>query len=280
MLETRMLVTSDNVLISAVHLRADSPVVFVVAHGFTGSWRYQRVRKVLRTLNEHAGVIGFDFRGHGESTGKTTVGLFEVNDLQAAVKWAHELGYQKVITLGFSMGGAVAIRYGTGESHYQSSLAGEEALQVKDADRSRDGAVDAVISVSAPAFWFYQGTTATKRVARMVSTAWGRGLTSLILKTRIEIKPWLVDVPEAPVDVAREIPPKPLLIVHGNQDHYFPPAHGLEIYNSAMQGWVATGESGVKPELWQVEGFAHAELSTPLELTERISSWARKAVGQ
>lgn len=257
-LETRMLVTSDDVLISAVHLPADSPVAFVVAHGFTGSWRYQRVRKVLRTLNERAGVIGFDFRGHGESTGKTTVGLFEVNDLHAAVKWARELGYQKVVTLGFSMGGAVAIRYGTGDE--------------------TKGAVDAVVSVSAPAFWFYQGTTATKRVARMVGTAWGRGLTSLILKTRIEVKPWLADVPQAPVDVAGQIPPKPLLVVHGNQDHYFPPEHGFEIYQSALKSWSTNGEKGAKPELWQVEGFAHAELSTPLELTEKIRTWAISAV--
>lgn len=261
MLETRMLVTSDDVLISAVHLRADSPVAIVVAHGFTGSWRYQRVRKVMRTLNQQAGVIGFDFRGHGESTGKTTVGLFEVNDLCAAVKWAHQLGYQKVVTLGFSMGGAVAIRYGRGEANCDSE-------------------VDAIISVSAPAFWFYQGTAATKRVARMVGTAWGRSLTSFILKTRVEVKPWLVNVPDAPVDVARQIPPKPLLIVHGNQDHYFPPEHGQEIYESAIQGWVANNEAGAKPELWQIEGFAHAELSTPLELTQRISTWAIKAVCQ
>jgi pimeloyl-ACP methyl ester carboxylesterase len=252
-----MLVTSDDVSISAVHLESESQVVFVVAHGFTGSWRYQRVRKVLRTLNQRAGVIGFDFRGHGESSGKTTVGLFEVNDLRAVVRWAHELGYQKVVTLGFSMGGAVAIRYGTGH-----------------------GDVDAVVSVSAPAFWFYQGTIATRRVARMIGTSWGRGLTSILLKTRIEVKPWLGEVPDAPVEAARDIPPHPLLIVHGDQDHYFPPEHGLEIYHSAVRSWHSKGEVGFKPELWQVDGFAHAELSTPPELTDRISEWALRALDQ
>lgn len=250
-LQTRFLVTSDDVQISAVHLPSSSKTAFVVAHGFTGSWRYQRVRKVLRTLNENAGVIAFDFRGHGESGGKTTVGLLEVNDLHSAVSWARELGYHKVVTLGFSMGGAVAIRYGVGQ-----------------------GLVDSVISVSAPAFWFYRGTTATRRVARMVGTSWGRGLTSLILRTRIEVKPWYGEIPDPPATAAREIPPAPFLIVHGEQDHYFPPEHGLEIHHGAMQGWRARGEVGVKPELWQVDGFAHAELSTPDELTERIARWA------
>ena len=35
----------------------------------------------------------------------------EVLDLEAAVGWARTLGYQRVATVGFSMGGAVAVRH-------------------------------------------------------------------------------------------------------------------------------------------------------------------------
>ncbi|NUU22143.1 MAG: alpha/beta hydrolase, partial [Streptomycetaceae bacterium] len=88
-----MLISADGVRISAVHY-ADAAgegvreTAFVVAHGFTGSWRLPRVLAVLEVLREYGGVIGFDFRGHGASGGSSTVGDREVLDLEAAVRWA------------------------------------------------------------------------------------------------------------------------------------------------------------------------------------------------
>src|SRR5204862_3631656 len=79
-------------------------LALVVAHGFTGSWRRRDVRAMVGVLTEVAGVVSFDFRGHGASGGLSTVGDREVLDLDAAVHWARVLGYRRVVPVGWSMG--------------------------------------------------------------------------------------------------------------------------------------------------------------------------------
>ncbi|AWK09890.1 alpha/beta hydrolase [Streptomyces spongiicola] len=83
----------------------------VVAHGFTGSVDRPAVRRAARVLSRSAAVVTFSFRGHGRSGGLSTVGDREVLDLAAAVAWARSLGYRRVVTAGFSMGGSVVLRH-------------------------------------------------------------------------------------------------------------------------------------------------------------------------
>ena len=47
-------------------------------------------------------MIAIDMRGHGRSSGATTVGDEEINDVAVAVEWARELGYASVVTVGRS----------------------------------------------------------------------------------------------------------------------------------------------------------------------------------
>ncbi len=105
--ETRMLTTSDGVAISAVHVPGShdrSDLCLVVVHGFTGNWREERVQKVVGRLAEFGSVVAIDMRGHGRSGGETTVGDEEILDVEAAVIWARELGYARVVAVGFSLG--------------------------------------------------------------------------------------------------------------------------------------------------------------------------------
>ena len=250
--EPRMLLAADGERLSAVHVPGPKDVAFVLAHGFTGRWRYARVRRLVRLLSDYGGVVAFDFRGHGSSSGKTSLGLDEPLDLDAAVNWARLLGYQRVVTIGFSMGGAVAVRH---------------AAEI--------GNTDATVSVSAPAFWFYRGTVPTRRVQRMVSTRYGRVLANAMLRTRIGVDPWLGPMPADPATCAAAIPPKPLLVVHGDQDAYFPLEHPQALVASAIASWEAQGGPGVKPELWIEPGFGHAENSVTDDLAVRIAMWAR-----
>ena len=81
------------------------------------------------------------------------VGVLE--SMEAAVVWARELGYARVVTVGFSLGGAVVLREG--------------ALMAEG-----PGRVDAVVSVSAPAFWYYRGTRIMRVAHWMVETRPGR----------------------------------------------------------------------------------------------------------
>jgi pimeloyl-ACP methyl ester carboxylesterase len=259
---TATLVTDDGVPIDAVHLPASDvgdpeelPVpglpagrrdlAIVVAHGFTQSWQRPVVWNIAQRLSRSAGVVTFDFRGHGRSGGLSTLGDKEIYDLDVAVRYARELGYAKVVTAGFSMGASVVVR--------QAAL--------------RRG-VDAVISVSGPGRWYYRDTEPMRRVHFAAEKRLGRAFTKHVLHTRISPEGWPTPDPLPPAEAAAMISPTPLLIVHGDQDIYFPPEHGQQLYDAARE----------PKELWLLPGFGHAERHTDDALTDRIAGWAAAAV--
>src|ERR1700751_2416887 len=101
------LVTNDRVPIEAIHLPGDSDLAIVVAHGFTLSWQRPNVWRIANRLNRMAGVLTFDFRGHGRSGGLSTLGDREINDLDGVGRWARELGYRRGPAAGLSVGGSI-----------------------------------------------------------------------------------------------------------------------------------------------------------------------------
>ena len=109
--KAQILVTDDGVPIEAVHLEGDRSLAFVVAHGFTLHWRWPHVWRVASRLNRHGGVAVFDFRGHGRSGGHSTLGDLEIKDLDVVVRYLRELGYEQIVTVGFSMGASIALRH-------------------------------------------------------------------------------------------------------------------------------------------------------------------------
>jgi pimeloyl-ACP methyl ester carboxylesterase len=233
--------TDDGERLAAVHVPGpdpDRPLAVVVAHGFTLSTQHIGVQTVLSALSHHAGVIGFDFRGHGGSTGHSTVGQHEVLDLEAAVAQARRLGYADVVTCGWSMGGSVVLRHA--------------ALH---------GGVDAVVSVSALSRWFYRDTKPMRRVHWAIETRLGRLVARRAFRTRISPAGWDLDaLPESPVEVVPRISPIPVLFVHGDRDHYFPVDHPHALYAAAQE----------PKDLWIVEGFGHAETAATPDLLDRI----------
>jgi pimeloyl-ACP methyl ester carboxylesterase len=231
--------TFDGVPISAHHDPGPSSLAIVVAHGFTGSWRRPAVRRAASVFNAAAGVISFDFRGHGASGGLSTVGDREVLDLEGAVTWARDLGYEKVVTTGFSMGASVVIRH--------------SALHPGPA---------AVVSVSGPARWYYRGTVPMRRVHWVIERRLGRLVGRTALKTRIAPDGWQ-PVPAAPFELVPRIAPTPLLIVHGDADTYFPVEHAHQLFDAAAD----------PKELWIEPGFGHAENAASPSLLERIRTW-------
>ncbi|WP_324784430.1 alpha/beta hydrolase [Streptomyces sp. H51] len=231
-------------------------LVFVVAHGFTGDVDRPHVRRVVTALARHGAVVTFSFRGHGASGGRSTVGDREVLDLAAAVEWARELGHTRVVTVGFSMGGSVVLRHA--------------ALH---------GGTDAVVSVSAPARWYYRGTAPMRRLHWLVTRPTGRLVGRYGLRTRIHHRvgapptpfgQWGRDpVPLSPVEAAARIAPTPLLIVHGDRDGYFPLDHPRMLAAAA----------GDDAELWVEHGMGHAENAAGDELLSRIGDWAVARAG-
>src|ERR1700733_4100803 len=128
------LVTEDGVPIEAIHLSGTGDLAIVVAHGFTLSWQRPNVWRIANRFNRTAGVLTFDFRGHGRSGGLSTLGDREIKDLEVGVASARQLGYKRIATVGFSMGASVVLRHA-----------------------GLIGGIDAVVSVSGPGRGDYPG---------------------------------------------------------------------------------------------------------------------------
>ena len=237
------LVTEDGVPIDAIHLPGRRDLAIVVAHGFTLSWQRPNVWRIANRFNRMAGVLSFDFRGHGRSGGLSTLGDREIRDLDVVARWARELGYQRVAAVGFSMGASIVLRY--------AGLV---------------GGLDAVVSVSGPGRWYYRGTEPMRRVHFAVEHRLGRFVTRRWLKTRISPEGWKL-IPVPPAEAAAQISPVPLLIVHGENDHYFPPEHARQLYMAARE----------PKDLWVMPGMGHAESACGQELVDRIGHWVDQA---
>jgi pimeloyl-ACP methyl ester carboxylesterase len=244
-----IVLTSDGVSVEAEHRPwqgGSGQWVIVVAHGFTGSMDRPAVRTAAAHLSRHAAVVTFSFRGHGRSGGRSTVGDLEVLDLDAVTAWARSLGYARVATVGFSMGGSVVLRHAgrTGSVPAESRT-------------------DAVVAVSSPARWYYRGTAPMRRLHWVVTRPAGRLVSRLGLKTRIHPAQW-DPVPPSPVESVPYIAPTPLLIVHGDRDGYFPLDHPLSLAEAAGPGGC---------DLWIERGFGHAENAAAPELLDRVGRW-------
>jgi pimeloyl-ACP methyl ester carboxylesterase len=242
--KARTLVTDDGVAIDAVHLEGKDDVAIVLAHGFTLNWQHGAVWKVANELNRSCGVITFDFRGHGRSGGMSTLGDREIRDVEVALGYARELGYQRIATVGFSMGASIVLR--------QAALV---------------GGTGAVVSVSGPGWWYYRGTRPMRKVHWAVEHRLGRLVTRTLLNTRISNGRW-DPVPLPPAEAAARITPTPLLIVHGDADGYLPVEHAERLYAAARE----------PKELWIEPGFGHAESGATPALLGRIGGWVRTSM--
>jgi pimeloyl-ACP methyl ester carboxylesterase len=243
------LTTVDGIRLAVRHDAGPRRLAFVVAHGFTGSSATPGLRAVREVLRQYGGVIAVDMRGHGASGGESTLGDLEVHDVAAAVILARDLGYAHVVTVGFSMGASVVVRQ-----------AG-----------TKSAGIDAVVSVSGPAFWYYRGTPAMRWVHRTIGSRFGREIARRARGTRIAATGW-APAPEPPAAMAPRIAPTPFLIVHGDQDGYFPLEHADRLYAAASQ------PVGARAELWVEPSFGHAESAISANLVHRIADWAAAAV--
>ncbi len=89
--------------------------VYILMHGYTSCKASEGLLELASELSRRGYIVVlFDFRGHGESGGKTTIGPREVFDVETVVKEVERLypGYD-IILVGFSMGGALAVVAGT-----------------------------------------------------------------------------------------------------------------------------------------------------------------------
>jgi pimeloyl-ACP methyl ester carboxylesterase len=107
---------------------ADPHDAILLLHGYSGSIAPDLV-EYGPFLRRTAGVLGLDFRGHGESDpAPTTFGMLEVEDVAGALAWLGERGITRVALVGTSMGGIAAIE--------SVAILGDGTLAGPDADTS------------------------------------------------------------------------------------------------------------------------------------------------
>jgi pimeloyl-ACP methyl ester carboxylesterase len=225
--------TSDGVELSAASYGPrDAEIAVAFGHGFTGSQRNPRVVDLGRHVAQ-SGIAFYtaDFRGHGASGGVSTLGEREVDDIDALVTLARRT-HRRVVSVGASMGGFIALRHA-----------------------ALGGAVDAVIAISSPATADQPKLARARLLGRVVSTDRGRRLLHRY-GTRVGVT---VPVAMAPVDLAA-IAPVPVAIVHGLRDHYVPLADAHTLYEQLAE----------PRRLVILPNFGHGEAGFDASFSERL----------
>lgn len=239
------LTTSDDVDLAGVWVPGPPGLTLVVSHGMAHSIEQPATRRVIDGFARHGSVLAVDFRGHGGSGGRSSVGRDEPLDTDAAVALARSRSTDPIVLVGFSMGGAVALI---------QAVLGEHRP-------------DAVVAVSPPSRWFIRQSPAMRRVHWILEHPLGP-LAARWIGLRLS-GPWH-QVPPSPLEVIGRIT-VPALLVQGDADDYFTPDDGRLLATAA----------GGRAELWVEPRMRHAEAGTSAALIDRIAGWAADAaVGQ
>ncbi len=109
-IEQVVLKTADELEIHAQRITNGNDAALIYCHRLLSSMDSFDLNGFGDVLLRKFDMITFDFRGHGKSEGYSTCGGDEVLDLLAAVQYARQVGYRRIVVLGAGMGGTVAIR--------------------------------------------------------------------------------------------------------------------------------------------------------------------------
>lgn len=219
--------TQDDVRLVATFLpgpAADAPAV-VMAHGFAAHRRKPAYALLADHLADHAHVLSLDLRGHGSSDGRSTLGDREAFDVEAAVAWLRARGHDRVAALGASMGGTSLLH----------------AL-------ARGVEVQAAVAVSVPAVLVRdRSSPPMERMRRIWASSPARAGMRWGIGVHV-VPPDQWNHPGDPQDFAADTT-APLLVVHGQDDAWFPIEDAHRIADAAPRS-----------TLWlEPTGFGHAE---------------------
>jgi pimeloyl-ACP methyl ester carboxylesterase len=110
----------DGSLLSGESAGTGGPVLLL--HGLTAT-RRNVVQGSRHLLSAGWGLIGYDARGHGESSAPADPGAYEYSDLEADLEAVLDhLGLERVALVGSSMGAATAMRFALANTGRVSAL--------------------------------------------------------------------------------------------------------------------------------------------------------------
>lgn len=258
--EVRGLVGGHRAPVEAVDLRADDGVplrawlvgrtsveprtAVVLVHGFAAHGRKPAYARLADGLAARHRVLSIDLRGHGRSGGRSTFGAAEARDVAAGIAWLREHGHDRVVVVGVSMGGTALFH----------------ALVRRDVD------VDAAVAVSTPAWVGRTDAAPLALLDDVWRTRWKRWGLAAVAGVRI-VAPDELDGLDHPAVLAAQVR-VPLLVVHGEDDHYFPLRDADELA-AAAAGPVT---------VWREPRFGHAEDGLSRRFARRLGRAIEAAV--
>lgn len=175
-------------------------------------------------LQEDFNLLLFDFRYLGQSEGRySTVGINEVKDLLAAIRFLKGRGVQKVGVWGFSMGGAVAL------------------MAVKKAPE-----IQAVVSESSYA-------SLSEMAPRLFRIPGLRHILGYLVEFWAKIFLGIDIRSNSPLQSVRQTT-VPILLIHSSTDTVIPFRHA-QLLQEALA-------DNPRAEFWFKEGYSHGQLGT------------------
>lgn len=223
------LITNDRIELDAwfipVGAGLKSAPTIIICHGFgTDKGDCINVAKFLHDAQYN--VLMLDFRAHGQSQGKyCSLGYYECQDIDAAVRWLTERGEDKIGAIGFSMGGTAALLATAKNPNLKAVVT--------------DGAY---ISFWSAVTSFARANFKAPKYPFVPPAVWSAGL-------RLRLNPCKINL----ANFIQAIPPKPVLIIHGSEDREIRIADAYQIYS------LLTTHNPNRTSLWIVQGAHHLE---------------------
>ena len=226
---------SEGLQLSAWHLPASSPErpVVVICHGLgANKQNFLPVADIVHGLDYNAVI--FDFRGHGDSDGRTiTFGVKESQDVKAAVDFARSRHpSSKLYGLGYSMGGAALVRMAAEQGGFDKIVVDSSFARAE--------------NVALHSMLWYFGPL--KQPMWSAGRFWGWAFTG-------------VDMAENnPEELIGQLSNCPVLFIHGTTDNMIPSTESVRLQKVA----------GTKAQLWLVDGMGHLQTIGYPEYRERL----------
>ncbi|HEY8476112.1 MAG TPA: alpha/beta hydrolase, partial [Chloroflexota bacterium] len=244
-LETVRFLTADRVPITAWLIPPRNGRIVVYLHGIGGN-REQLLDRAAALAAHGYGALLLDLRAHGESGGTTTsFGVREAHDVTAALRFLRaRYPSARLGALGVSLGGAAALFAASQTPHVEALVVDSAFAALEPAVRKRMGELTGLPS-------------------------WLGGLVVRWAEWQTGVKAAAV----APLEVVERIAPRPLLLIHGEDDRLFPvDEHAVPLYRRA----------GEPRALWTVAGADHAApyVVAPETYVERVRGFFDRSLGR
>lgn len=206
---------------------ATSSRTIIFLHGFNGSMDPD-LKYASHFIRAGFNILMFDFRNHGRSEGKlTSLGVVEVLDAEAAIRYARLRGSEKIGLLGFSMGGRVALL-----------------------TAARDKTIAAIVSDGAPVRF----STAIVEGLKNKGFPWGfRQVFAVMIQSGASMRTGKNLFSNDPIRIKPGQLAVPTLLIHGERDRFTTKRDLLKMINTVS----------AHADMWAVPGVGHRETDQP-----------------